>query len=52
MLVISFKKLYFQIDRKSGKIGLYESKITRNFFFSNENDKEVAQFKDFETKVR
>jgi len=44
--------LSIKIDRKSGKIGLYESKITRNFFFSNENDKEVAQFKDFETKRR
>ena len=43
--------LFLQIDRKSGKIGLYESKITRNFFFSNENDREVAKFNDFETKV-
>ena len=49
--VIARKFLFLQIDRKSGKIGLYESKITRNFFFSNENDREVAKFNDFETKV-
>ena len=31
-----------KIFREGGKIGLYESRITRNFFFSNENDREVA----------
>lgn len=44
--------LSIKLDRRSGKIALYESRITRNFFFSNENDREVAEFSDFETKVR
>jgi len=46
------KMLTIKIDRKSGKVALYESKITRNFFFSNENDKEVAKFKDSQMKRR
>ena len=39
------KKMYtVKIWREGGKIALYESRITRNFFFSNENDREVAVY--------
>ena len=35
------RKMYtVKIFREGGKIGLYESRITRNFFFSNENDRQ------------
>jgi len=41
------RKMYtIKIFRQGGKIALYESKITRSFFFSNENDREVAKYED------
>jgi len=41
------RKMYtIKIFREMGKIALYESKITRSFFFSNENDREVASYED------
>ena len=41
------RKMYtIKIFREGGKIALYESRITRSFFFSNENDREVAVFAD------
>jgi len=41
------RKMYtIKIFRNGGKIALYESKVTRSFFFSNENDKEVAKYED------
>ena len=41
------KKMYsIKIHRRLGKIALYDSKVTRSFFFSNENDKEVAKYED------
>jgi hypothetical protein len=46
------KMLTIKFHRKEGRLVLYESKITRNFFFSNENDREVAKFEDFETRRR
>jgi len=47
------RKMYsIKLDRRKGKIGIYESKITRNFFFSDETDKEVASFTDYQTKTQ
>jgi hypothetical protein len=46
------KMLTIKLHRKEGRLVLYESKITRSFFFSNENDREVAKFEDFEMKRR
>jgi len=47
------RKMYtIKIFREKGKIALYESKITRSFFFSNENDREVASFEDPQTLRR
>jgi hypothetical protein len=44
------QKMYsIKIYREEGKIALYESKITRSFFFENENDREVAQSNDLQT---
>ena len=41
------KKMYtIKIFRKLGKIAIYDSQITRSFFFSNENDKQVAKYED------
>ena len=41
------RKMYtIKIFRDGGKIALYESRITRSFFFSNENDREVAVYAD------
>ena len=42
--------LTIKVDRKTGKITICESKITRNFFFSDETDRQVAEFSDYETK--
>ena len=41
-----------KIWREGGRIALYESRITRNFFFSNELDREVASFTDPGTLAR
>ena len=38
-----------KIFREEGKIALYESKITKSFFFENENDREVAESNDLQT---
>lgn len=47
------RKMYsVKIFRKKGKISLFESKVTRSFFFSNENDREVAKFEDPQTLRR
>ena len=47
------RKMYtIKIFREGGKIALYESRITRSFFFSNENDREVAVFADPKTLRR
>ena len=47
------RKMYtIKIFREKGKIALYESKITRSFFFSNENDREVAAYEDPQTLRR
>ena len=47
------RKMYtIKIFREGGKIALYESKITRSFFFSNENDREVAAYEDPQTLRR
>ena len=47
------RKMYtVKIFREGGKIGLYESRITRSFFFSNENDREVAVYADPQTLRR
>jgi len=47
------RKMYtIKIFREGGKIALYESRITRSFFFSNENDREVASYADPQTLRR
>jgi len=47
------RKMYsIKVFRKSGKIGLYESKVTRSFFFSNENDRELDTYEDPQTLRR
>ena len=47
------RKMYtVKIFREGGKIALYESRITRSFFFSNENDREVAVYADQQTLRR
>jgi len=47
------RKMYtVKIFREGGKIALYESRITRSFFFSNENDREVAVYADPQTLRR
>jgi len=44
------QKMYsIKIFREEGKIALYESKITRSFFFSSENDREVSKSNDLQT---
>lgn len=44
------QKMYsIKIFREDGKIALYESKITRSFFFSSENDREVSKSNDLQT---
>ena len=44
------QKMYsIKIFREEGKIALYESKITKSFFFENENDREVAESNDLQT---
>jgi len=47
------RKMYtIKIFREGGKIALFESRITRSFFFSNENDREVAVYADPQTLRR
>lgn len=47
------EKMYsVKVYRKDGRVALYDSKITRTFFFANEAEREVDTATDFQTLRR